>query len=305
MMEPVRDTPSIFAECPIWLPHSQRLCWIDCASARLYALDWRSRTVHILARRSGCLFTGLARVGADSLLVLSTVGALRLDEGGDLRPVVLPAAIDPALTNDCKVDPQGRLWLGTVRTTEGARDGALHCVEPGKVIAAVEGVGIPNGPTFDVSGKTVHFADSLAGLVRRYEVFDPVQLSPAQTVLTVPREQGAPDGMTTARDGSIFVAIHGGSALARIDGLTGAVERIACPALNPTSCSFGGPEGDVLFVTVANGLWPRDRRNPGPPIEVASNRPSLYVLAGISSGFEEASLSSEDWTDRPQGGTQA
>jgi sugar lactone lactonase YvrE len=304
-MEPVRDTPSIFAECPVWLPHSQRLCWIDCASARLYALDWRSGTVDRLAQRSGCLFTGLARIGTDSLLVLSTEGALRLDEGGDLRPLVLPARIDPALTNDCKVDPQGRLWLGTVRTAEGAWDGALHCVEHRKGIVAVEGIGIPNGPTFDMSGKTVHFADSSAGLVRRYEVFDAAQLSPAKIVLAVPREQGEPDGMTTARDGSIFVALHGGSALARIDGLTGVVERIACPASHPTSCTFGGPAGDVLFVTVANGLWPRNRRNPGPPIEVASDLPSLYVLAGISSGFEQAALSCEDWTNRPQGGTQA
>jgi D-xylonolactonase len=296
MMEFVPDTPSIFAECPVWLPRSQRLCWIDCAAGRLYALDWRARTVDLLAERSTSLFTGLARIGADSLLVLTTHGALRLNGDGELLPAILPASIDPMLTNDCKADRRGRLWLGTVQTVFDAWNGALHCVERGKAIVAAQGVGIPNGPAFDKSGKTMHFADSQARLVRRCDVFDDGRLSSAQTVLTVPPEQGEPDGMTAAQDGSIFVALHNGGALARIDGMTGAVELIACPARNPTSCTFGGPAGDVLFITIANGPWPPDRRNPG-STGVVSNLPSLYVLSGISSGFEEPSLSLEDWTN--------
>lgn len=61
-----------------------------------------------------------------------------------------------------------------------------------------------------------------------------------------------PDGMTIDSDGKLWIAIWGGCRVARYDPNTGeCLKEIPIPAPNVTSCCFGGPQLDVLYVTSA------------------------------------------------------
>ncbi len=62
-----------------------------------------------------------------------------------------------------------------------------------------------------------------------------------------------PDGMTIDSEGKIWVAEFGGSCVCRWDPETGKLlQRVSIPAIKTTSCCFGGPDYDVLYVTSAS-----------------------------------------------------
>jgi sugar lactone lactonase YvrE len=62
-----------------------------------------------------------------------------------------------------------------------------------------------------------------------------------------------PDGLTVDADGYIWVAVWGGGAVQcyRPDGRL--CQMVKVPAANVTSCAFGGPDLDVLYITTAAG----------------------------------------------------
>ena len=291
MIEAIPDTAAVFAECPVWLPGPQCLFWVDCTAGRLLSLDWRSRTVKSVLFLPGTLFSGLVRHDETSLLLLTGAGALVVDLRGRTTPFALPEAIDAGLINDGKTDPAGRLWLGQVRSAPGMADGALHRVSAAGSELAVTGLGIPNGPAFSPCGAAAYFADSLAGTIEALAVDRSGALGGRRRLLALPAEGGQPDGMTVDAAGHIVAAIFDGGALVRINPVTLVAERIPMPVQRPTSCAFGGADSRTLFVTVANGSWPRDRRNPGRSPPVDPKLPSLYAIPMMVPGVPEPNVS--------------
>ena len=287
MFEPIGDTPSVFAECPVWLPDPQRLCWVDCAAGRLYSLDWRRGVVNTVLALPGTLFSALVRYDDATLLLFTGRGALVVDADGRTRPFPLPRAVDAGLVNDGKVDTAGRIWIGQVQSGDGLANGSLQRLAGPSATTMVASLGIPNGPAFASSGDRAYCADSLKGTVDRLLLGPGGAVVGRRCVLRCPEGRGQPDGMTLDAKGSLFVALHGGGAVLRIGAGSDVPEVLAIPAARPTSCAFGGPDLATLFVTVANGPWPNDRRHPGPPPPAEPARASLYAVTMQTPGFAE------------------
>ena len=69
--------------------------------------------------------------------------------------------------------------------------------------------------------------------------------------MTIPEGDGYPDGMTCDAEGGLWVAHFGGWRITRFRP-DGSVDRvIEMPVSQVTSCAFGGPGLDRLFVTSA------------------------------------------------------
>jgi len=60
---------------------------------------------------------------------------------------------------------------------------------------------------------------------------------------------GLPDGLAVASDGTIFVAIWGGSEVRRYSPEGRLIAAITMPVSQPSSCAFG--QGDMLYITSA------------------------------------------------------
>jgi sugar lactone lactonase YvrE len=67
--------------------------------------------------------------------------------------------------------------------------------------------------------------------------------------VTVPEEDGLPDGLTVDGEGGVWVALYGGSAVRRYspEGSLDAVLEL--PVTQVTACTFGGPGLDELYIT--------------------------------------------------------
>ena len=62
-----------------------------------------------------------------------------------------------------------------------------------------------------------------------------------------------PDGLTVDADGGVWAAVWGGGAVLRYDPDGRLRESIELPAGHVTSCAFGGPELDQLYISTAQG----------------------------------------------------
>jgi sugar lactone lactonase YvrE len=73
--------------------------------------------------------------------------------------------------------------------------------------------------------------------------------------VTVAEHHGLPDGLTVDREGRVWVAFFGGSAVRRF-GPGGTLEEVLdLPATQPTACTFGG-DGLELYTTTSRENLP-------------------------------------------------
>ena len=94
------------------------------------------------------------------------------------------------------------------------------------------------------------FADSAA---RRIYAYDYRRrdgaISNRRTFVTVPRDEGVPDGLTVDAEGFVWCAHWFGACVIRYDPDGKIERRIPIPASRTSSLAFGGPELTDIFVT--------------------------------------------------------
>ncbi|KAL9697146.1 hypothetical protein quinque_000587 [Culex quinquefasciatus] len=167
--------------------------------------------------------------------------------------------------NDGKVDPQGRLYAGTMRLeTLGdifdQKEGKFYRFEGkvgGEFYEQKRDISVSNGLTWDEQTGKFYYIDSAALDVKQFDVDEGGNLQ-NETVLYDIRVDGKNpgfvcDGMTSDAEGNLYVATWGGSKLLKINPKTKQlVQEIPIPAKQVTSASFGGPQLDELYVTTAH-----------------------------------------------------
>jgi sugar lactone lactonase YvrE len=161
--------------------------------------------------------------------------------------------LDDNRFNDCRCDPQGRLWAGTMSKRRTPGTAALYRLAPGVALEAViTGTTISNGLGWSPSGDRMYFVDSTT---QRIDVLDfdgaTGAVADRRPFATIDPADGLPDGLTVDADGGVWVCLFGGAAIRRY-GPDGALDAaIALPTTNPTSAAFGGPDLGTLYVTTA------------------------------------------------------
>lgn len=242
-------------EGPVWDARRGALHFVDIHAGDLHTFDPVSGThaVHSLGEPLGCL----APASDGSLvLALQRTGFARFDPpAGALSCLVHPEADLPGNRfNDGKCDPAGRFLAGTMDDAEQAASGSLYSLAlDGSVRRLLGGLRISNGLAWSRDGGTFYFIDTPTRLVMAYD-YDLAtgDLANPRPAVRVPEAMGWPDGMAADAEGMLWVALWGGASLTRWDPATGRLlTLVRLPALNVTSCAFGGPDLSDLYVTSA------------------------------------------------------
>jgi sugar lactone lactonase YvrE len=155
--------------------------------------------------------------------------------------------------NDGKVDSRGRLWGGTMSIDAGTVSGALYMFGPGgSWVCRDRGFHVSNGLDWSPDDRTMYFCDTNAGVIYAYDFdVETGEIANRRPFVREPAERGKPDGLTVDVEGMIWCAFWDGWCVRRYDPQGRLVETLELPVPRPSSCCFGGPDMETLYITTA------------------------------------------------------
>jgi len=243
--------PDQLGEGPVW----------DDRSGELVRVDISGRLVHRWNPVTG---------DATSFETEGDVGAAVLCEDGGLvlaiecelwhaapsGEMTLLADVDPqpgVRFNDCRADPRGRLWAGTLHRDRDAGQAALYRLEPGGELTVVlPERTISNGIGWNPDGATMYYIDSPTQRVVEFDYdLDTGELGPQRLFAEIDPVDGLPDGLTVDAEGCVWVCLFGGGRIRRYRPDGALDQEIVLPLTNPTCPAFGGADLGTLYVTTA------------------------------------------------------
>lgn len=237
-------------EGPVWDSRSGRLAWVDILGRRIHLTD--PRTGDTESVEVPLDVGAIAPRAAGGFVAALQDGFWVVGDGPIRRIATIPEARPGLRFNDGKCDPRGRFWAGTMAYDEAEGAACLYRLDmDGSVRRVLDGVTISNGLAWSHDGGTMYYIDSPTQRIDAFSFSpDTGEIADRRTIVEIPAELGSPDGMTIDADGGLWVALWGGSAVHRyVDGRLDRVIRL--PVSQPTSCAFGGPDLDELYVTSA------------------------------------------------------
>ncbi|MEV0408850.1 SMP-30/gluconolactonase/LRE family protein [Actinoallomurus sp. NPDC050550] len=238
-------------EGPFWDRRTGLLHWVDILAGRIHTGD--TRTGSRLEPVTLPTLVGAAVPKTSGGFVAATKeGFADVDPGGTstTRSAFLPAG---HRMNDAKCDASGRLWAGSTDMDFAPGQGALHVLSPDwSSLHVLDGLTLPNGLGWSPDQRTFYLVDTIAGELNAFDVTPGRSTLANRRLLTRFNESsGMPDGMTIDTDGCLWIAMWGGDRLLRISPEGRTLMELPVPARQPSSCTFGGPDLDVLYVTTA------------------------------------------------------
>ena len=243
------------AEGPHWWAEKGVLLWVDIEASRVGLFDPVTGLNRFLVVPSHV--GAVVPMSDGELLVATAQGFVRLhpDSG------VVSSLQDPEEDrhgnrfNDGKCDPWGRFWAGSMAYNFAAGAGSLWRVNADfSCVRQRQGLTISNGLAWSQDRGTLYLIDSPTRQVLAFPLTPSGDLSGEATpCITIPKAWDAlPDGMCIDAEGKLWIALFGGGAVTRWDPVSGLLlERLELPCRQVTSCCFGGPNLDQLFVTTA------------------------------------------------------
>ncbi len=243
--------PDQLGEGPVWDDRRGELVWVDISG----------RLVHRWSPTTG-VSSSLATEGDVGSVVLCEDGGVllaiecelwRIDPAGR-RTLIAEIAARPGVRfNDCRVDPRGRLWAGTLQRERRHGEAALYRLEPGGELTVVlPDRTISNGIGWSPDGTTMYYIDSTTQQVVQFAYdLDTGRISDQRLFADVAAADGLPDGLTVDVDGGVWVCLFSGAKVRRYRP-DGTLDReIRLPLTNPTCPGFGGPDLRTLYITTA------------------------------------------------------
>jgi sugar lactone lactonase YvrE len=247
----VADVRANVGEGPVWVAREAALYWVDNKGRKAFRLaeDGEVRTFQtpfeiccIAPSRSGGFIAG-----TDRGLANVDFEAERFDVFANPEE-----AIPGNRFNDGKTDWSGRFWSGTMDNREKEATGSLYRLDPDRACTKIDsGYRVTNGPAFDRARRRMYHTDSALQVIYRFDISEDGEVGERAEFIRFGDGDGSPDGMTVDAGGNLWVAFWDGWCVRRISPDAEVLERIEMPVQRPTSCAFGGPNLDRLYVTSA------------------------------------------------------
>lgn len=249
----VLNTNALLGEGPIWNHKTQQLYWVDIEKRQLH--------LYTPETNESTFFDAGERIG--TVVPIDNGGALVALQNGihsmDLVDGSLTLIHNPLEEgirfNDGKCDPVGRFWVGSMHMESEKNAASLYMMDNDqRVVEKLDGVTVSNGIIWSLDNETMYYIDTPTRQVQAFDYdVSTGEISSPRVVITVPKENGSPDGMTIDEEGMLWIGHWGGSMVGRYDPESGEmIQKVDVPALNVTACAFGGENLDQLYITTAS-----------------------------------------------------
>lgn len=244
-VEPVVVGGAVLGEGPVWDDRAAQLLWVDIGRHEVHRFD--PATGHDTADRYAEPVTALAPSAHGT--PLAAVGRRVTPLDSPAGPLAILPTGDRA--NDGKCDPAGRFLVGTLTAAQTPGSCALYRIDgPGQITVLVDGVTLANGLDWSPAGDRLYFVDTPTLRIDMFD-YDPDSgtATGRRPFVDLTGAPGRPDGLTVDAEGGVWVAVVRGNEIRRYDDRGRLDEVIAMPTPLVTSCAFGGPGLDELYVT--------------------------------------------------------
>ena len=246
-------------EGPTWI-NDRGLLFSDVIKGGVYLLDHLNNVSPIVEHRRG--IGGIAIHQENGLIVGGRNIAYKSFTGDKTTILLSNDVTEDALGfNDLTTDSKGRVYVGSVAFKVFSDDemipGHLHLIDvDGSVRTISDGVMLTNGLGFSPDGRTLYHADARDAVVRQYEVSPDGNVSDWKPF--VQANNGHPDGLAVAEDGSVWIAMAYGSRVDVFESNGALRESLPVPLPMVTSVCFGGPDLKDLYVVTGSRGGPSD-----------------------------------------------
>ena len=261
-IECVVPAGDICGEGAVWNPEQNALYWTDINRFLVHRFDASTHATNTWVFREPVTAVNLTTDSEVLLLVMGSKVALWAPRTHpEVQTIYRLEAAPKMRFNDAMVGPRGSLWAGTMRNNVGSQGedldvdftgGVLYRIDPdGAVSEWKTDIGISNTLAWSPDRKTFYFGDSTANAIYSFHYDEQTGTISEESTLLAGYPKGSPDGSAIDAQGYLWNARYGGRCLIRI-APNGSVDRvISLPTLNPTTCSFGGPDLRTLYITSA------------------------------------------------------
>lgn len=248
--QPLATERFVLSEGPVWDPDSASLTWVDIEAGRILTARWADGALSAPASIDVGEYTGCAIPLNDGRMLAALTRQLGVIEadGTITRSRELISA--GTRFNDGKIDPQGRLVVGTVSLQgPGGAQLLLRLERDGEITVLDDDLLLANGLGWSPDGRTLYSIDTLAETIYLRDYGADTMGDPSPLVV------GAPfDGMTVDVQGNLWVAIWGAGEVRCFDPAGAPVPertiRVAAP--HTSSVTFVGAALDTVVVTTAS-----------------------------------------------------
>ncbi len=242
------NAKATLGEGPAWDAKTQTLYWVDVLEKRIYA---GSKLFLQLDDFVSCL----APRTDGGFVIAQRFGFWTFEPDTNKLFTLASPKGEPSNNrfNDGKCDPRGRFVAGTMDHNEQETSGSLYSLSPeGRIKKLLKDVRISNGLAWSPDCATMYFIDTPTREVKAFEYdIETGQIANPRVLIHFEDTFGWPDGMTTDANGNLWIAMWGGARVTQWNPRGVLMEQFGIPALNPTSCVFGGPNLNELFITTA------------------------------------------------------
>jgi sugar lactone lactonase YvrE len=238
-------------ENPLWDETKRTFYWTDIDAGEVHA--WSEATGQTRRIYQGPKVGGFT-LEADGALALFRIDDIaRLGADGQVGRTLKFKDEGSERFNDVTADPRGRVFAGTIGLNETS-GGVIRFNPDGSSSLLFRGTGVSNGMGFSPDLRTFYWTCSTTNRIFAFDYdVESGKISRQRLVHQAPPTAGIPDGLCLDTAGGFWSARWDGSRLVHHQP-DGSVDReLAIPTLRPTSCCFGGPKFDQLFVTSARG----------------------------------------------------
>ena len=242
-------------EGPVWVERDRALWFVDIKRQQIHRYDPADGAKRSWPAPEQVGFVFPAERGGFVAGLQS--GLYHFDEatGAFELIVAVESGLPTNRLNDGVVDPEGRLWFGTMDNGERAKSGAFYCFAGRELTRTpIDEIAITNGPAVSPDGRLLYVVDTLKGTIDRADIRDDGTLGQRRPFVRIDPRHGHPDGPTIDAEGCVWISLYAGWEAWRYSPAGELLERVRFPVANITKLAFGGDDLRTAYATTARQL---------------------------------------------------